>query len=340
VNKARIRTLVVIAFATIANTSFAQDPAFSQFFSSPLNINPALTANINADWRAITNIRNQWLRAGSPYVTGTISFDTKMLVRRIANVPDNNYFGLGGMMMYDYGLSGTVKNTYASANLSYNIKLSEDVATQRLAVGFGAIYGRRHIDFSRLDFQEQFIGTGFNTNLPTGEVALTNMKPYISSSAGIIYSFITDRSNLDIGVAAFHLNKPKQTRLQDPLQYVPVRKVVHANFETYINERVVLNANAIYQNQSGTQYFSSGAAIGYYLQDENNLLFNAGVWYWSKNAVVPYFGISYNNFQLGLSYDLATSSLTQASRKPDTWELSLILRGTKETSRIIPCPWK
>ena len=29
----------------------AQDPSFSQFFSSPLNINPALTANINADWK-------------------------------------------------------------------------------------------------------------------------------------------------------------------------------------------------------------------------------------------------------------------------------------------------
>jgi hypothetical protein len=35
----------------------AQDPSFSQFFSSPLNVNPALTARINSDWRAISNLR-------------------------------------------------------------------------------------------------------------------------------------------------------------------------------------------------------------------------------------------------------------------------------------------
>ena len=42
----------------IAVQSNAQDPNFSQFFSSPLNINPALTGNINADWRAIANFRD------------------------------------------------------------------------------------------------------------------------------------------------------------------------------------------------------------------------------------------------------------------------------------------
>src|SRR5687767_8728276 len=42
-------------------SSYGQDPSFSQFFSSPLNVNPALTANINTDWRIISNIRNQWV---------------------------------------------------------------------------------------------------------------------------------------------------------------------------------------------------------------------------------------------------------------------------------------
>ena len=62
--------------------------------------------------------------------------------------------GIGGMLMFDYAMSGVVKSTYASFNLSYNIKLSEnDNYKQRLGLGFGAIYGRRHIDFSRVDFE-------------------------------------------------------------------------------------------------------------------------------------------------------------------------------------------
>lgn len=338
-SKVKILVLLILAIAA-GHCSYAQDPSFSQFFSSPLNINPALTANINGDWRIISNIRNQWLGPASPYVTSTISADTKLFSKKIANVPEGNFMGLGGMLMYDYAMSGTVKSTYGSLNLSYNIKLAEGLTTHRLAVGFGAIYGRRHIDFNRINFQEQFTGSGFNTNLPTGEIALSNMKPYVSASAGLTYSITTENSNLDIGVSAFHLNKPKQTFLEDPNQFVPIRKVAHANFETFLNERVVFNTTGIYQSQLGTSYFSVGTAVGYYLQDENRLVLNAGLWYWSKNAIIPYFGFSYGDLQVGVSYDLTTSSLAQASRKPNTWELSLILRGSKEASKIIPCPWK
>ena len=70
--------IFIYVFVLTASQSKAQDPSFSQFFSSPLNINPSLTANINADWRAIANFRDQWISPASPYATGTISYDTKM----------------------------------------------------------------------------------------------------------------------------------------------------------------------------------------------------------------------------------------------------------------------
>jgi hypothetical protein len=57
--------IFMYVFVLIAIQSKAQDPNFSQFFSSPLNINPALTANINADWRAIANFRDQWISPAS-----------------------------------------------------------------------------------------------------------------------------------------------------------------------------------------------------------------------------------------------------------------------------------
>jgi len=41
-----------------------------------------------------------------------------------------------------------------------------------------------------------------------------------------------------------------------------------------------------------------------------------------------------------LSYDLTISKLDKASIKPKTFELSLIFRGIKEPTQIIPCPWK
>lgn len=339
------KTLYIVAFIfslMLARTLNAQDPSFSQFFSSPLNINPALTANINADWRLISNLRDQWIGPASPYVTGTVSYDSKIFQNKIPNVEtEGNLFGVGGMLMFDHAMSGVVRSTYASLNMSYNIKISEtEYYTERIGIGFGATYGKRTIDFSRVDFEEQFTGFGFNRNLPTGENALSNMKPYISASSGLTYSASSEKSNFDIGVAAFHLNKPKQTFLKDEQQILAVRKVAHANFETFLNNRTVLNTNAIYQFQKGASYFSVGGALGYYMGDDLEKMITAGLWYWSANALIPYIGLTYKDLQIGVSYDITTSKLNQAARKPSSWELSIILRGTKKPTKVIPCPWK
>jgi type IX secretion system PorP/SprF family membrane protein len=333
--------IFMCVFVLIAIQSKAQDPSFSQFFSSPLNINPALTANINADWRAIANFRNQWIGPASPYITGTISYDAKMFQKKIPNVEnDGNVFGLGGMLMYDKAMGGVVKSSYASMDVSYKVKLSSGETKHYITAGFGTIYGHRRINFAGIDFEEQFTGYGFNTNLPTGESSLSSMKPYFSVSTGLLYSIKTQNSNFDIGVSAFHVNKPKQTFLQDENQYIPIRKVAHANFETFLSESLVLSINGIYQSQSTAKYYSFGGALGYYLPNNADFMLNAGLWYWSKNAVIPYLGISYQDYQFGMSYDVTTSKLNQANDKPNTWELSLIVRGRNKPSYVIPCPWK
>ena len=317
----------------------AQDPTFSQFFSSPLNVNPALTANINSDWRAITNYRSQWMNATSPYVTGTISYDTKVQSKNVYTEA-GNYVGLGGMLMFDRAMGGIANSIFASLDLSYHIKIIDGATQHRLGIGFAGMYGRRSVDYRRLDFEDQYTGFGFNTNLPTGETALSNMKAFLSASAGLTYSITGENSNFDIGAAMYHVNRPRQTFLKDDNQRLAMRKVAHANFETYINDRTILNVAAIYQQQGPATYLSAGGGIGYYLGDDKGPIINAGVWYWKENGFVPYIGLVKNNFQFGFSYDVTTSKLNESARKPSSVELSLIFRGSREPSKNIPCPWK
>ena len=75
------------------------------------------------------------------------------------------------MLMYDYTMNGIVQGAYGSLNLSYNILLAEDFYghKQRLGFGFGGTYANRYVDFSRLNFQAQFTGTGFNRIFQTGK---------------------------------------------------------------------------------------------------------------------------------------------------------------------------
>ncbi len=336
------RNLLIILILMAVKSAQAQDPSFSQFFSSPLNVNPALTARINSDWRVISNFRDQWIGPASPYATGTISYDTKILQNKIPNVhEEKNILGVGAMLMYDYAMSGIMKSTYASANLCYNVVLADGLTVHRLGAAFSAAYGKRTVDFSRLTWEEQWVGySGFDKNLPAGEASLANMRGYFSVNTGLVYSATSESSNLDIGGAIFHVNTPKQTFLQDANQKLAMRKVAHANYEHYLNNSVVLNVNAIYQFQDQAQYYSFGAGLGYYLPQDPDVILNAGVWYWSKNAMIPYVGLAYKDFQFGLSYDATISRLNRATIKPKTFELSLIIRGTKEPTQIIPCPWK
>ena len=362
----KTKKIMVIALSTmlIGKSVSAQDPNFSQFFSSPLNINPALTADIYGKWRVISNYRSQWFGPVEPYNTGTVSFDSKIFQNTIGNYVDEiTRVGVGGMLMYDNAMGGALKSTYASFNLSGNIRLAstpgreingfrirhiskikmDEAPEQRIGLGLGIIYGHKRLDPTKLTFEEQFTGygNGFDTNLPTGEAAFSSMKPYISTSAGLVYSNTTWRTNFELGVAAFHLNRPKQSFLDDENQFLAKRYVIHSNYETTISNTFILNTNGIYQYQSGASYFSIGGALGYHLPTYyKDIMINAGLWYWSKNAITPYMGLTYGDMQFGLSYDITISKLAEAPSRPHTFELSMIFRGKGKPDGVIPAPWK
>ena len=46
-------------------------------------------------------------------------------------------------------------------------------------------------------------------------------------------------------------------------------------------------------------YYSFGGALGYYLPNNADFMLNAGLWYWSKNAIIPYLGVAYKDYQFG-----------------------------------------
>src|SRR5690242_16348712 len=76
----------------------AQDPGFSQFFASPLTLNPALTGKFNGVVRVAGNYRNQWPTINNAFITSTISVDAPILTGRL---PENDTWGIGLMAMTD-----------------------------------------------------------------------------------------------------------------------------------------------------------------------------------------------------------------------------------------------
>lgn len=73
------KLLLFIAVLLVHGYSYAQDPHFSQFFASPLTINPANTGNFSGTLRAALNSRIQLPEFNNPYATKTLSLDAPIL---------------------------------------------------------------------------------------------------------------------------------------------------------------------------------------------------------------------------------------------------------------------
>ena len=67
--------LTLAICVTLVSAATAQDPNFSQFFASPLTLNPALTGKFDGVVRVAGNYRNQWPTINNAFVTKTVSVD-------------------------------------------------------------------------------------------------------------------------------------------------------------------------------------------------------------------------------------------------------------------------
>lgn len=317
------KTVFIIIFVFAIAAVHAQDPNFSQFFASPLTINPALTGSPNADLRVFSNYRQQWLGNNTSYNTGTLSVDSRLFKEQLGEM--NHVFGIGGFFMRDQSLNGFFKSTYASLNASYSMAIDED-GEHNIGIGMAGIYGDRRLDFSQLTFSEQFGSGGFNTALPTGENSLTSLKSYMSVASGLVYRYRGDETNIDLGVSGYHYNNPKQSFLSDALgNSLPTRFVAHFNMENYLSENFSLSTNAIYQTQASQSYLAAGAVLNYGTMDQNEgKIFSAGLFMRSDDAIYPYLGLIVDRLQFGLTYDVAVSNFKTSSYTPRTWELSVI----------------
>ena len=118
--KKLLNLVLVMGMVAVAN---AQDPNFSQFFASPLTLNPALTGKFDGVLRVAGNYRNQWPTINNAYVTKTASVDFGVLKNRI---PEIDNMGVGFLGITDRAGDGVLVTNSAGISFSYHKGLDED----------------------------------------------------------------------------------------------------------------------------------------------------------------------------------------------------------------------
>lgn len=325
--------LILLVGNCLCGKAFAQDPHFSQYFSSPLTFNPAFTGYFDGTQRLAFNIRNQWANISDPYTTGTVSLDTKIMKK---NIGTNDRWGLGVLALYDQSAGGIFKNNYILVSTAFHKGLDAD-GNQSIGIGVQAGYARNSVDFSRISFSNQYSNGGFDLSIPSGEAVNNRSVSYADVNAGIIYNYGDENDNqFTIGASIYHLLRPKISFFSGNNNSLQRRYSLHAGANLNVGDRDYFFISAHIMQQAGANEVVIGGAYGLGL-GESDLHLYLGGWLRVNDAVYPYIGLRSSSYQMGLSYDITSSDLNKAKGFSGSSELSLIYFFNKEKRRGIPC---
>ena len=315
---------------------FAQDPHFSQYFSSPLTVNPANTGNGYGSGRLVMNYRNQWQGIGNPYLTGTASYDGEILKDKIGS---GNKLAIGVMGMFDKTADGGLVSNYAGLSLGYHLWL-DDEDIHRLSIGFQSTLVNRHLDFSKLTFESQFSSGGFNISIPPSQNFSSGNINYVDFNTGLLYTMMGERSSFYLGGSYYHITKPNESFLGATNQRLSPRLNLSIGGSADIGEVDRILYSGLLMNQASVTTALFGAAYEKFIDSNaEEMCFYLGGWYRVNDAFIPYVGYRLNDMQLGLTYDVTTSSLNLSGTRNRSIELSFQYIIPDKSSQKKFVPW-
>ncbi len=317
--------------------SKAQDPHFTQFFASPLTLNPGFTGLFSGEARIAANYRNQWSSVAIPYVTGTVSADFGILKNVI---PYNDRWGVGGLALYDRQAGGGLKTTYLGFSTAYHKGLDRE-GLQSLAVGVQVAFVQKRLDFSKLVFENQLTNLGFDPTVPNGESFARSSVSYPDINVGVLYNAsLGTFGNLYFGASYYHANEPDQSFLSSKEATLKSRWTIQGGGGWAPTPKTRIYLSGLYMQQAKASELAAGGAVGFVINNNpmDASLFYVGSWYRLNDAINPYIGVELKTLHIGLSYDINVSSLHTASNYRGGTELSLIYVFQKDNTKSINCP--
>jgi type IX secretion system PorP/SprF family membrane protein len=330
-----MKKFITAVLCLIAAFVQAQDPQFSQYYQSPLYLNPGFTGITNQQ-RATLVHRIQWPSLPKAFSTTALSYDIWV---------DELRSGFGFLLTNDKIGSASWQNTVVGLSYSYKIRLTDKLV---FSPGLNFSYGSSGLDATKLQLGD---GLEFNGNSLDPYLAQLGTTQYFDFGAG----FVLYNKDLFFGAAFSHLNTPNLSILNTENR-LPMKMVFHGGGRITLNGGIrtvakpsYLTPSFIYRVQGLISQFDVG--INYHVDPVS-----LGVWYRGKpwettvnkslqqDAMVFTMGLYLKDISIGYSYDFSLSGLSTATG--GAHEISIVYefaakpihQGVKKRNRLIPCP--
>jgi type IX secretion system PorP/SprF family membrane protein len=331
--KHRILLFIFIFYYTY---SYSQDLHFSQFYNSPLNLNPAEISLFNGDKRFTLSYRDQWGFVPVPWKTFSLSYDMKKYLE-----DDYHFLGFGGNINYDR--QGDSKLTLTSINLGASY--TRQISTQNLVTGGLMLgYSSRGFDQSKLTWDKQWTGAVFNSALGSGETFNFNRVNLLESAIGANFRHQrSPRTKFDVGVAAYHFLLPTTTFYSTPKEKLPINLKLSATANFYVLPSLDVQLNALHQNQEEYQETLFGALGKMYLNKKRGkeTEIHVGLGIRTSGSLYPTIALQYNDWYASFNYDLDNTdfnNIVSINRGGPELHLRYIIKSVRPLNERKNCP--
>jgi len=239
-------------------------------------------------------------------------------------MPSHN---IGVQFLNDIAGDSRFKTT--GINLGYAKKVS---VTAENLFSFGAGLGifQRSIEFDDLVFNDPENFSNLNFIFPDVAIGIANLYQ------------INKKTTLESGIAFFHLNKPKQSLTDNDAIRLQQKMNIHTALNYAYTDNLSIQPKLLFSNQDTDKEFLLGCDVNYLLEGEQDILLKSGIADRLNDAVILYFGAEIEGLSCVVSYDVNTSSLTNASNNKGGFEFALVYQWkSKKKKKIVEqqkCP--
>lgn len=324
---------ITLLGATVAQTVSvaAQDVHFSQITETPLLLNPS-QAGLGHDIRASINYKDQWRSVVSaPYKTISASADFALLKRS-----NGTHLGVGVNFFNDKAGDANMVTTMGQLHVAGIVGIN---SSNLLSVGIVGGYGMRSMNYTALQWGNQYDGQQYNSGLSSGEPGNYSSFGYMDFGAGISWLFAVgdatlsskDAKTINIGFSVQHLNKPAYSFYGESSQKLPMKYVLHGNASLGMkNTNLILEPSYLVALEGGHHEITPGVMCKYiigqsskYTGRKNSSAISFGGVFRVMDAFVPMVRYEFANWSITTSYDINVSGLTAASRARGGFEISI-----------------
>ena len=333
-------TFCVCLFACVSKQAKAQDPQFSQFYASPIYLNPALAGGTDRSRFGI-NYRNQWpsLTHSFRTISAYIDYFSKAFesgVGLIVNQHRESFLNF--------------TSTEIGGVYSYKLKITDGLVFRS---GVQLSYFQKNVDFEALIFGNQIDIDNGQVIGPSGEAFDRGLTVnFMSASAGgLLYT-----NDFWMGAAVHHINEPNQS-LVDKESRLSRKYSLHAGYKMAFSKgRRLRTVEYQFQERSATfavNYKSQGGFnqldVGVQLYFQPLVL---GGWYRgiplekvnkviNNESIIFLGGLELSeDVAFGYSYDFTVSKLAGSTGGAHEFSFTFTFGQIKKRTKrdtILPC---